>query len=237
MNPASPSVSPMKRFFDSELETLRSDLFRMGAEVVDLLRRSLQAYAACDAAAAEQIIRGDDVIDQLELRIDEEALRYINLRSPIATELRVIVTGMKASHDLERAADEITKIARRVRSLSKESPLKTSVDIVAMGEIAADMLSQALDCFIAADEARALAVCRRDGEVDRMNRQLFEELTQVMTLRPEAVARAIDLMFVSKAIERVADHATNIAEETIFLFKGKDIRHSPELKHPEPLAQ
>jgi phosphate transport system protein len=170
------------------------------------------------------------VIDDLEVRIDEEAIRYISLRSPIATELRVIVTAMKASQNFERAADEITKIARRVRQLSHEPPLVVGVDILHMGEIAAGMLGEALDCFISASEEKALAVCHRDAEVDGLNRRLCEELTQLMTRKPETVARAIDLVFVSKALERVADHATNIAEETIYLFQGKDVRHRPDLK-------
>jgi len=132
----------MKRFFDTELETLRSDLFRMGEQVIAQLRTVLEAYAQRDPQLAQKVIAGDNDIDELEVRIDDEAIRYISLRSPVATELRVIVTGMKASHDLERAADEVTKIARRIRTLSREAPLKISVDVVRMGEIAASMLRE-----------------------------------------------------------------------------------------------
>ena len=220
----------MKRFFDSELETLRSNLFRMGELVMAQLRTVLKAYAESDPAVAQQAIAADQEIDDLEIRIDEEAIRYISLRSPIATELRVIVTGMKASHDFERAGDEITKIARRILHLSQTAPLKVRTDVVVMGNIAAEMLRDALDCFIEANEEKAIAVCRRDVEVDRLNRELCDELTQLMTQDSEVVSAAVDLMFVSKALERVADHATNIAEETVFLFKAKDVRHSPEVK-------
>lgn len=220
----------MKRFFDSELETLRSDLFRMGEQVIAQLRSVLEAYANRDPQLAQRVIAGDNDIDDLEVRIDDEAIRYISLRSPVATELRVVLTGMKASHDLERAADEVTKIARRIRSLSREAPLQIPVDIVQMGEIAAAMLRDALDCFMQGNEEKAMAVCHRDVEVDQLNRDLCDELTQMMTRQPESVSRAVDLMFVSKAIERVADHATNIAEETIFLFQAKDVRHTPETK-------
>lgn len=220
----------MKRFFDNELETLRSDLFRMGEQVIAQLRHVLQAYGERDPQLAQQVIAGDNEIDDLEMRIDDEAIRYISLRSPVATELRVIVTGMKASHDLERAADEVTKIARRIRALSREVPLPISVDVVGMGEIAAAMLRDALDCFMQGNEEKAMAVCRRDVEVDRLNRELCDELTQMMTRDSAAVSRAVDLMFVSKALERVADHATNIAEETIFLFQAKDVRHTSEVK-------
>jgi len=220
----------MKRFFDNELETLRSDLFRMGEQVIAQLRLVLQAYADRDPQLAQKVIAGDNEIDDLEMRIDDEAIRYISLRSPVATELRVIVTGMKASHDLERAADEVTKIARRIRALCREVPLAIPVDVVGMGEIAASMLRDALDCFMQANEEKAMAVCHRDVEVDRLNRELCDELTQIMTRDSAAVSRAVDLMFVSKALERGADHATNIAEETIFLFQAKDVRHTPEVK-------
>jgi phosphate transport system protein len=220
----------MRRFFDTELETLRSDLFRMGEQVIAQLRAVLKALGEGDADLAQQVVDGDTEIDALEVRIDEEAIRYMSLRTPIATELRVLVTGMKVSHEFERAADEITKIARRIRHLSSDAPIKTGVDVVAMGELAAAMLSDALDCLIRGSEEEALAVCRRDTEVDRLNRELQEELTSRMTREPSVVHRAVDLIFVAKAIERVADHATNIAEETIFLIKAKDVRHSAETR-------
>jgi len=226
----------MKRFFDNELETLRSDLFRMGEQVIAQLQTVLRAYAERDPQLAQQVITADNAIDDLEVRIDDEAIRYISLRSPVATQLRVVVTGMKASHDLERAADEITKIARRIRALCREVPLAISIDVVHMGEIAGGMLRDALDCFMQGTEEKAMAVCHRDVEVDRLNRELCDELTQMMMNDPAAVSRAIDLIFVSKAIERIADHATNIAEETIFLFQAKDVRHTPGLKNP-PVAE
>jgi len=224
----------MKRFFDTELENVRSDLFRMGEKVIANLRSALKAYAASDADLARIVIGADDEIDELEVRIDEEAIRYLNLRTPVATELRVILTGMKASHELERAADEVTKIARRIRNLSSAAPLVVRVDVVHMGEIAAEMLRDALDCFVHGTEERALAVCHRDSEVDALNRELCDELTEIMATRPADVARALDLVFVSKAIERIADHATNVAEETIYMINAKDVRHTLEVKKPTP---
>ncbi|BET65715.1 phosphate signaling complex protein PhoU [Opitutales bacterium ASA1] len=220
----------MKRFFDSELETLRSDLFHMGERVIDQLRLVLKALAEGDVHLAQVVVDGDNEIDDLEMRIDEEAIRYLSLRAPIATELRVLIMGMKASHNFERAGDEITKIARRIRHIASDAPIKGAEGIIDMGEIAAEMLRAALDCFIQGTEEEALAVCRRDAEVDRMNRKIQEELTEAMTRNPVLVPRAVDLVFVSKAIERVADHATNIAEETIFLMKAKDVRHSADTR-------
>lgn len=227
----------MKRFFDTELETLRSDLFRMGEKVIANLRAALKAYAERDADLARFVIGADDEIDDLEVRIDEEAIRYLSLRTPVATELRVVLTGMKASHELERAADEVTKIARRIRNLASAAPLQVSVDVVRMGEIAAEMLREALDCFVHGTEERAMAVCHRDSEVDAMNRDLCEELTDMMGASPTSVSGALDLVFISKAIERIADHATNVAEETIYLINAKDVRHTPEVKKPHIPAE
>jgi len=220
----------MKRFFDSELDTLQADLFRMGNLVIERLSEALKAYENCDAALAEQVIESDRELDELEVRIDEEAIRYLSLRAPVATQLRVLITAMKTSHEFERAGDEITKVARRVRSLVADAPLKVSVSIVTMGELAGNMLRDALNCFFEGTEDKALGVCRRDAEIDELNRTLQQELAERMASDPSIVNRAIDLPFISKAIERVADHATNIAEETIFLLKAKDVRHTPEVR-------
>ncbi len=220
----------MKRFFDAELESLRSNLFRMGGLVIIQLREVLRAYREKDTSLAERLVQADNEIDELEVRIDEEAIRYMSLRSPVATQLRVLVTAMKASHEFERAGDEITKIARRIHHLSSDAPIKVGVDIVHMGELAADMLHDALDCFFEHTDERALEVCRRDTEIDALNRRLQEEVTTMMTRDSSVIGRGVDLIFVSKAIERVADHATNIAEETIYLLNAKDVRHTPEVR-------
>jgi phosphate transport system protein len=137
---------------------------------------------------------------------------------------------MKASHDLERVGDEATSIAKRAIKLSAEPPLKPYIDIPRMTTMAMEMLRDALDCFLQEDEAKAIAVCKRDIEVDSINRQLYRELTSFMVEKPETISRAIELMFISKSLERIADHATNIAEEMIYLSKGKDVRHTEELK-------
>jgi phosphate transport system protein len=169
-------------------------------------------------------------LDELEIKIDDEAVRYMNLRAPIASELRLVIVGMKASHDLERVGDEATSIARRAIKLSAEPPLKPYIDLPRMASMAQEMLRDALDCFLHVDEAKAVAVCKRDHEVDNLNRQLYRELTSFMVEKPETISRAIELMFISKSIERIADHATNIAEEMIYLNKGRNVRHSDEVK-------
>ena len=226
----------MKRFFDVELESFRSHLILMGEKSMEQVRRSLKALVESNISLADQVIAADDEIDKLEVEIDDAAIRYMNLRAPIATELRLVVVGMKASHDLERVGDEATNIARRAVRLSAEPPLKPYVDIPRMADIAIEMLRDALDCFLNGDAQKALAVVQRDSEVDTINRQLYRELTSFMIEKPDTISRALELMFISKSIERIADHATNIAEEMIFLFKAKDVRHTEEVKKGSALA-
>lgn len=220
----------MKRFFDAELETFRSRLLLMGERAVSQIHDALKALVEGDVALADRVIAGDDELDRLEMEIDDEAIRYMNLRSPVATELRLVIVGMKASHDLERVGDECTSIAKRAVRLAGQSPIKPYVDIPRMAEISVEMLRDALDCFLHSDTEKALAVVRRDSEVDAINKQLYRELSSYMVENPATTTRALELMFISKSIERIADHACNIAEEMVFLAKAQDIRHREELK-------
>jgi phosphate transport system protein len=221
----------MKRFFDTELETFRTQLVLMGGKAIEHVSLALRALTESDAALAQNVISADDEIDRLEIAIDDEAVRYMNLRAPIATDLRLVIVGMKASHDLERVGDEATGIAKRAIRLAAEPPLKPYVDIPRMSAIALGMLRDALDCFLEADnQAKALSVIRRDHEVDQLNKQLYRELSSFMIERPDTISRALELMFISKSLERIADHATNIAEEMVYLAQARDIRHAPEFK-------
>lgn len=220
----------MKRFFDRELETFRSHLMLMGESSIRQVRNALQALVNADVTLADQVIASDDEIDKFEVQIDNAAISYMNLRSPVATELRLVIVGMKASHDLERVGDEATSIAKRAVKLASEPPLKPYVDIPRMANIALEMLRDALDCFLNGDAEKAIAVIGRDREVDAINKQLYRELSSYMIERPQSISRALELMFISKSIERIADHATNIAEEMVFLAQAKDIRHREDLK-------
>jgi phosphate transport system protein len=202
----------------------------MGETAIQQVRDALKALVESDTALAQRVIAADDQLDELEIKIDDEAVRFMSLRAPIASDLRLVIVGMKTSHDLERVGDEATSIAKRAIKLSAEPPLKPYIDIPRMTSMALEMLRDALDCLLQVDEAKAIAVCKRDLEVDKINRQLYRELTSFMVEKPETISRAIELMFISKSIERIADHATNIAEETIYLSKGKDVRHSDEVK-------
>ncbi|MGA2446776.1 MAG: phosphate signaling complex protein PhoU [Opitutaceae bacterium] len=232
-----PGFPVMRRFFDAELETLRSHLILMGETAIQHVRDALKALVEGDTALARRVIAADDQLDELEIKIDDEAVRFMNLRAPIASDLRLVIVGMKASHDLERVGDEATSIAKRAIKLSAEPPLKPYIDIPRMTSMALEMLRDALDCLLQGDDAKAIAVCKRDLEVDNINRQLYRELTSFMVEKPETISRAIELMFISKSLERIADHATNIAEETIYLTKGKDVRHTEEVKKADkPVA-
>jgi phosphate transport system protein len=230
----SPSNSPdfpvLKRFFDAELETFRSQLILMGETAIEQVRRAVKALVESDAALADQVVAADDELDQLEVKMDDEAVRFMNLRAPIASDLRLVIVGMKASHDLERVGDEASSIARRAVRLSAEPPLKPYIDLPRMANIALEMLRDALDCFLNGDVEKAIAVCHRDTEVDLLNKQLYRELSSFMVENPATISRALELMFISKSIERIADHATNIAEEMIFLAKGEDVRHTEQVK-------
>jgi phosphate transport system protein len=220
----------MKRFFDSELDTLRSHLVQMGEKSIEQVRLAMRAVVDADPELARQVRAGDDALDRLEVLIDEEGVRYMSLRNPIATDLRLVVVGMKAGHDLERVGDEANNIAKRAIRLASEPPLKRYVDLPRMAVIAQEMLRDALDCFLQHDNEKALAVIRRDQEVDDLNKRIYRELSTFMAEQPETISRALELMFIAKSLERIADHATNIAEEMVYLAKGEDIRHLDELK-------
>ena len=223
----------MKRFFDAELEAFRAHLLQMGERAIEQTRLAMKSLADADIALADKVIVADDELDKLEVKIDDEAIRYMTLRGPVASELRLIVVGMKASHDLERVGDEATGIARRSRKLAIEPRLELYADLPRMANIALEMLRDALDCFVQEDEQKAMSVIRRDSEVDNLNRLLYRRLTSYMIEKPDTIARALELMFISKSLERIADHATNIAEEMVFLSKGLDIRHSDIGKQAE----
>jgi len=216
----------MKRFYDAELENLRTNLLQMGDRAIEQARLAMRALTESDLALADKVIAADDDIDKLEVKIDEEAIRYMTLRGPVASDLRLVVVGMKASHDLERVGDEANSIARRARKLAIEPKQELYADLPRMANIALEMLRDALDCFVQEDQQKAIGVIRRDSEVDNLNRLVYRRLTSYMIENPDTIARGLELMFISKSVERIADHAVNIAEEMVFLAGGRDIRHS-----------
>ena len=174
---------------------------------------------------ARQVEQADDQLDALEIELDELAIVLLS-RGPVATDLRMITVAMKITHNLERVGDEATTIARRAVDLNKEPQLKPYVDIPRMATMALEMLNDGLEAFVSRDSARARAVLPRDKDVDALHKQLQRELITFMLEQPNTITRCLHLMQISKRIERIADHATNIAEEVVFLHEGRDIRHT-----------
>lgn len=210
---------------DQELAELKELLLLMAGHARNAVTRSVQSLTERNETLAKQVIEDDSVVDQLEIKVDEVAINLLS-HAPLASDLRLITVAMKASHDLERVCDEATKISRRAIELNTEPQLKPYVDIPKMSQIALEMLDRAINAFVNRTPQDAREVIKRDKEVDSLNKQLHRELASYMIERPSTITRALNLMVVSKALERIADHATNVAEEVVYLYEGRDIRHS-----------
>ena len=217
------------RKYEEELSELRRCILEMGGLVEKQIAWAVQALTARDSALAETTIRKDSAVNRLDVEIDGLCLRLLALRQPAARDLRFITTALKITTDLERIGDMAVNISERALELADAPPLKPYIDVPRMAEIAARMLRESLDAFVREDTALALDVCRSDDEVDNLNEQIFRELLSFMLEDPKTITRAMGVLFVSKYLERIADHATNIAEMVIFMVKGKSIRHVDEL--------
>ena len=216
----------MTRHFDQDLAALKQKLLAMASHAESALSKGIKALVDRDDKLARQVIDDDSIIDQLEIEIDEMSIALLALQGPIASDLRLIAVAMKISHDLERVGDEATTVARRTIELSQEPQLKPYVDIPRMANLAMEMMDQGLDAFVNHNSEKARGVIPRDKEVDAINRQLHRELVSFMIEKPATITRCLNLMVISKSIERIADHAKNIAEEVVYLYEGRDIRHS-----------
>ncbi len=222
----------MTRHFEQEMAALKQKLLTMASHAGAALNNSIRALVERQDEAARKVIADDSIIDQLEIEIDEMAISLLALQGPMASDLRLITVAMKISHDLERVGDEATTISRRTIELGQEPQLKSYVDIPRMARLAMEMLDEALEAFVSRSPEKARAVVPRDKEVDAINRQLHRELVSFMIENPATITRCLNLMVISKSIERIADHATNIAEEVVFLYEGRDIRHTGKAGAP-----
>jgi phosphate transport system protein len=216
----------MTRHFEHELDALKQKLLTMASHAESALSNGIKALVDRNDDLARKVITDDSIMDRLEIEIDEMAISLLALQGPMASDLRLITIAMKISHDLERVGDEATTIARRTIELSQEPQLKPYVDIPRMANLAMEMLDTALNAFVNHNSERARGVIPRDKDVDAINRQLHRELVSFMIEKPATITRCLNLMVISKSIERIADHATNIAEEVVFLYEGRDIRHT-----------
>jgi phosphate transport system protein len=214
------------KLFDAELNEIREKLLEMGGKVEVMIANAMQALVERDTALADKTIAFDHQINHLEMEIDEKCLEVLARRQPAARDLRFVTLALKIVTDLERIGDQCTNIAKRVKELNQEPPLKPYIDLPRMAKAASTMVKEALDAFVRGDENLAIKVCQDDQAVDDLNEQLQRELLTFMMGDPTTIARAIKINYVSKCLERIADHATNVAEMVIFMVKGKDIRHT-----------
>jgi len=216
------------RHFDQDLQALKEEILEMGGRAEAIIQKSVEALKRRDRRLAEEVFTDDRAIDRLEIDVDERCVSLLALRQPMAVDLRFITAALKIGNDLERVGDHAVNIAQSAQRLADEPPLKPLVDIPRMAELAASMLREALDAFVRRDGATARTLVRRDDEVDNLNRQVFRELLTYMIEDPHTITRAMELILVARNLERVADLATNVAEEVVFITEARIIKHHVE---------
>jgi phosphate transport system protein len=214
------------RAYEEELRHLREKLLLMGAKVEEMLAASMRALTTRDTELAKQTVLMDRQVNRLEMEIDDDCLKLLARRQPVGSDLRFITTTLKAVTDLERVGDLGVNICDRVEELNREPALKPYVQIVAMADGAQLMLREALDAFVLHDVERAIAVVERDAAIDAFYKSVFRDLLTYMMEDPRTIFRATRVQSIAKYVERVADHAVNLAELVVFMVRGKDIRHS-----------
>jgi phosphate transport system protein len=220
--------------FDQEMKGLQDAILRLGGMVERNIYQAVEALKNRDLLVAEKVIDADREVDELENEVEEECIRLIALRQPMAKDLRAITTAMKITHELERMGDLAVNIAERTLELCLEPPLKPLIDIPRMAEHAQLMLRRSLDAFIQEDVELALEVCDSDDLLDQLNDQVFRELITYMIENPKTIACATRLILVARYLERFGDLATNIGEVVVFMVEGRNIRHAKKLgKVPE----
>jgi phosphate transport system protein len=219
----------METHFEHELGGLKERLLTMASHAESAVNRAVQALTERDYDLALKVKDEDDILDRLEVEVDELAIGLL-AKAPLASDLRLVTVAMKISQNLERVGDEAAKIAKRARALSQEPPVKISVELPKMATAALAMLKAALDAFVNQDAVAARAVIPRDEEVDRLNKEIRRQIISFMTAHPDTIARCLDLLTATKCLERIADHATNIAEDVVYLREAQDIRHQGKVR-------
>ncbi|HEU6448231.1 MAG TPA: phosphate signaling complex protein PhoU [Verrucomicrobiae bacterium] len=214
----------METHFEQGFENLRQKLLLMASHAEASVNLAVQALMQRDLDLALKVKADDDVVDRFEIEIDELAIQLLT-KAPLATNLRLVTVAMKICQNLERIGDEATKIAKRARDLAQEPPVKITLDLPRMATLALSMVKDALDTFVQRDSAAARAIVPRDKEVDALNRQVHQLLAQHMMEHPDTIARCLHWIVAAKSLERIADHAKNIAEEVVYLCEAQDIRH------------
>ena len=221
-----------RHHFEAELQNLRNQLLTMGGMVEERVHRAVHALVHRSGAEAERIIATDKEVNDLQMDVDDRCLRLLATQTPLAVDLRLITSAMKINADLERIGDQAVNVAESVLVLIPQPPLKPLIDIPRMATIAEKMIRDALDAFVKKDAELARDVLRRDDEVDELKDQVFRELLTYMMADPGTIQRALSLILISRNLERIADHATNIAEDVIFIAEAKDVRHNVQADKP-----
>ncbi len=216
----------MERHFEEEFDRMKSKILMMGSLVEEQIRNALTALVERDEALAQRVIENDHKVNTFDVEIDEMALDALVRYQPVARDLRFVTTAMKISTELERMSDLAENICERALELNEEPQLKPYIDIPHMAERARIMVKESLDAFVKMDSALARKVIHDDNFVDNLTEQLFRELLSFMIENPKTISRAIRLSFIAKYIERLADHATNVAELVVYMVEGKIIRHT-----------
>jgi len=216
----------MERHFEEDFDKIKGKVLEMGSLVEEQIRNALTALVERNEALARQVVENDRIVNTLDVEIDEMALNGLARYQPVAKDLRFVTTAMKISSELERMSDLAENICERVLELNEEPQLKPYIDIPHMAERARVMVKESLDAFVKTDSALARKVVHDDDFVDNLTEQLFRELLSFMLENPKTISRAIRLSFIAKYIERIADHATNVAELVVYMVEGKIIRHT-----------
>lgn len=216
--------------YAEEMTRLKEDLLAMASHAEDAVARAMRALLERDDALSRKVEEDDNILDQFEIEIDDLAIHLL-AKAPLATDLRFTTIAMKTSANLERIGDEAVTIARRAVELNTEPQLKAYVDLPRMAEMAMAMLHEAITALVNRDADKARQVVASDSAVDDLNRQVHRELASFMVEKPATITRSLKLMVISKSLERIADHATNIAEQVVYLLEAVDIRHSEKKAH------
>jgi phosphate transport system protein len=214
----------MQTHFEKELSDLKEMLLTMASHAETAVKQAVEALTTRDQELARSVKEKDVILDRFEVQVDDVSIHLL-AKAPLATDLRLITVAMKISQNLERVGDEACKIANRARDLSQEPPLRLVVEIPRMAQLALGMLKSALDAFVNEDPAAARVLIPQDKEVDLLNKMAYRQLADQMIQDPQTITRCLNLMVVSKSLERIADHATNVAEEVVYLCEAQDIRH------------
>jgi len=215
----------MERHFDQELDRVRQKLLEMGGRVEGMIGKALDALTERRPELGKEVMEEDSIVDRMELEIDEACYTIMVRFQPAARDLRLLIAVMKIVTDLERMGDSTVNICQSVEKLNEEPPLKPYIDLPRMAKLVAEMTRESLDAFVKKDSAQATRVTESDDEVDALYRQLFRELLTFMLEDPKTTARALHLLLIARNLERIADHATNIAEDVIYYVEGRDVRH------------